>query len=125
MAVYTTGVITNTRAIGTAATNIVLSTHNLGGGSATVLVEVFGVPITTLTLTPLYITGFIIPPNSVDIRSFFIAGNVAYEVQISETSIFSEIVNSTYGIDEFGNLVTEQRVLQSEMTPIAALSVPL
>ena len=120
---YTTGLITNTRATGTAASNIVVSSRNLGPATATVVIEVFGVPISTLTLAPLYVTGFSLPAGSADIRSFFIAGNVSYEVQYSITATLTQVAVSTYGLDEFGNLVTEQRVLQSELTPTSGLSI--
>lgn len=125
MATFTTGLITNTRATGTAATNIVVSARNLSNASATVVVEVFGVPSTTLVLTPLYVTGYILPAFSSDIRTFFIAGNVSYEVQYSVNATLTQVAMSTYGIDEFGNLVTEQRVLQSELTPTAGLTIPV
>ncbi|WP_136608013.1 hypothetical protein [Paenibacillus dokdonensis] len=119
---FTTGMITSTRATGTAATNIVVSVRNVDAIDATILVQVFGVPYSTLTLTPHYVTSYIVPASSSDIREFYIAGNVAYEVQIDNLSPSAEVVFSTYGIDEFGNIVTEQRVLQSELTSIAALS---
>lgn len=119
---FTTGIITNTRAIGTAATNIVVSVRNNSASVATIAVEVFGVPISTLILTPHYVTSYDVPANSADIREFFIAGNVAYEVQLDNLTPMSEVTISTYGLDEFGNLVTDQRVLQSELTSIAALS---
>lgn len=122
---FTTGLITNTREVGTAASNVVVSVRNLDAASATIIVEIFGVPFSTLVLTPLYVTGYVVPALSSDIREFFIAGNVAYEVQISNLSILAEVACSTYGIDEFGNLITEQRVLQSELTSIAALSLPI
>lgn len=125
MATFTTGLITNTRATGTAATNIVVSARNLSTASATVVVEVFGVPSTTLVLTPLYVTGYILPAFSSDIRTFFIAGNVSYEVQYNVTATLTQVAMSTYGIDEFGNLVTEQRVLQSELTPTSGLTIPV
>lgn len=122
---FTTGLITNTREVGTAASNVVVSVRNLDAASATIIVEIFGVPFSTLVLTPLYVTGYVVPALSSDIREFFIAGNVAYEVQISNLSVLAEVACSTYGIDEFGNLVTEQRVLQSELTSITALSLPI
>lgn len=125
MPTFTTGLITNTRAIGTAATNVVVSARNLSNTSATIIVEVFGVPGSTLALTPLYVTGYILPAFSSDIRSFFIAGNVSYEVQYGVTATLTQVAMSTYGIDEFGNLVTEQRVLQSELTPTAGLTIPV
>ncbi|SFA77827.1 hypothetical protein SAMN05216312_101427 [Cohnella sp. OV330] len=125
MPTFTTGMITNTRATGTAATNIVVSARNLGTTSATVVIEVFGVPSSSLVLTPLYVTGYILAANSADIRSFFIAGNVSYEVQFSVTATLTQVAMSTYGLDEFGNLVTEQRVLQSELTPTNGLTIPV
>ncbi|MFU1793574.1 hypothetical protein ACM1RC_06890 [Paenibacillus azoreducens] len=119
---FSTGIITSTRAVGTAATNVVVSTRNISSNDATILVKVFGVPITTLTLTPFYFISFIVPANSADIREFFIAGNVAYEVQINNLTPAAEVIFSTFGLDEMGNIVDEQRVLQSELTPISALS---
>lgn len=125
MSFYTTGVITNTRAIGTEATNIVISSRNLGSADALVIIEVFGVPITTLTMVPLYVTGFMLPANSADIREFFIAGNVAYEVQFSVDDVLTQVALSSYGIDELGNVVTDSRVLHSELTPTTGLSLPI
>ena len=122
---FTTGIVTNTRATGTAASNIVVSTRNLTTTAATIIIEIFSVPITTLALTPIYVTSFFVPALTADIRQFFIAGNVAYEVQIGSTTPGSQLTFSSYGLDEFGNLVTEQRVLQSEFTEIAAFSLPL
>lgn len=122
---YTSGIITNTRVTGTAASNIVVSTRNLSTTAATIIVEIFSVPLTTLVLTPIYVTSFFVPALTADIREFFIAGNVAYEVQIANTTPAASVAFSSYGIDESGNLVTEQRVLQSEFTEIAAFSLPL
>lgn len=122
---FTTGLITNTRATGTAASNVVVSVRNTSNASAMMIVEVFGVPYSTLALTPLYVTGYYVPAMSSDVREFFIAGNVAYEVQVSSPYPLANVVCSTYGLDEFGNLVTDQRVLQSELTEITALSIPV
>lgn len=122
---YTTGIFTNTRATGTAASNIAVSVRNLNASAATIIVEVFAVPITTLTLVPVYVSSYTVPAHTADIREFFIAGNVAYEVQIDNTYLLSEVAFSSYGLDEFGNLVTDQRVLHSEFIPIAAFSLPL
>ncbi|MDH6374385.1 hypothetical protein M2444_006235 [Paenibacillus sp. PastF-3] len=122
---YTTGLITNTRATGTAASNVVVSVRNTSNANAMIIVEVFGVPYSTLALTPLYVTGYYVPAMSSDIREFFIAGNVAYEVQIDTSFPLANVVCSVYGLDEFGNLVTDQRVLQSELTQISALSIPV
>lgn len=122
---YSTGIITNTRATGTAASYIAVSARNLSSATATVVVEIFTVPMTTLTLTPIYVTSYFVPAFSADIREFFIAGNVAYEVQIDNTDPLSQVAFSSYGLDESGNLVIEQRVLQSEFTEIPSFSIPL
>ncbi|AWV35366.1 hypothetical protein MHH60_18385 [Paenibacillus sp. FSL H7-0716] len=122
---YTTGLITNTRATGTAASNVVVSVRNTSNASAMMIVEVFGVPYSMPALTPIYVTGYYVPAKSSDIREFFIGGNLAYEVQISSPFPLAEVVTSVYGLDEFGNLVTDQRVLQSELTQITALSIPI
>ncbi|MFC4778962.1 hypothetical protein ACFO9Q_19385 [Paenibacillus sp. GCM10023252] len=126
MAVYTTGLITNTRTFGTAASDVVVNSHNLGAVDVTVIVEVFGASPSSPALTPLYIIGFDLPAGMEDTRSFFIAGNLTYEVQISNTSsVFNEVIHSTFGVNEFLNLTHEQRVLHTELVPIAALTVPV
>jgi hypothetical protein len=122
---FTTGIITSTRATGTAASNIVVSVRNTSNVNANVIVEIFGVPFSTLALTPLYVSSYAVPAKTAVIREFFIAGNVAYEVQVGNLTPLAEVVFSTYGLDEFGNLVTDQRVLQSELTEITALSIPV
>jgi len=122
---YTTGLITNTRATGTAASYVAVSVRNTSNANALIIVEIFGVPINTLALTPLYVTGYYVPAMSSDIREFFIAGNVAYEVQMDSSYPLANVVTSVFGLDEFGNLVTNQRVLQSELTEISALSIPV
>lgn len=122
---YSSGIITNTRVTGTAANFIAVSSRNLSSATATVVVEIFAVPMSTLTLTPIYVSSFTVPAFSADIREFFIAGNVAYEVQIDNTDPLSVVAFSSYGLDGSGNLVLEQRVLQSEFTEIAAFSLPI
>ncbi len=122
---YSSGIITNTRVTGTAASYIVVSTRNLSSAAATILVEIFAVPVTTFTLTPIYVSSYNVPALSSDIREFYIAGNVAYEVQIDNTDSLSVVAFSSYGLDESGNLVIEQRVLQSEFTEIPAFSLPI
>jgi hypothetical protein len=120
---FTTGLITNTRDFGTAASNIVVSTKNEDTiNSATIIVQIYNSPTST-TLSPLYASSFVVPPNSINVSEFFIAGNVAYEVQLNVTgAVPSNVVLTVFGLDEFGNLVTNQRVLQSELTIIPILS---
>lgn len=122
---FTTGLITNTRATGTAASYVAVSFRNTSNAAALVIVEIFGVPINTLALTPLYVSGYYVPAMSSDIREFFIAGNVSYEVQVSNSTPLANVVCSVFGLDESGNLVTNQGVLQSELTEIPALSIPV
>lgn len=122
---YTTGLVTNTRATGSAASNIAVSVRNVSSATATIVVEIFAVPMSTLVLTPIYVSSYSVPAGTADIREFFIAGNVSYEVQIGKTDPLSVVAFSSYGLDEFGNLVTEQRVLHSELTTIGAFSIPV
>ncbi|QJC53698.1 hypothetical protein HGI30_20665 [Paenibacillus albicereus] len=118
---YTTGLVTNTRATGTAATTIVVNTRNAAAGAATVTLKIFAVSPTTLTLTPIYVSSFAVAGYAADIRTFTIAGNIAYEVQLDNSAVLANPVYSTYGLDEFGNLVTEQGFPQAKMTMIPAL----
>ncbi|MBB3110244.1 hypothetical protein FHS18_002311 [Paenibacillus phyllosphaerae] len=120
---YTTGIVTNTRDFGTAATNVIVSTHNMDqNASATIIVHIFAVPETTLVLTPVYQVSYSVAADSADIRSFNIAGNVAYVVQMSIITPIPNSIFSVFGLDEFGNLVTNQGILQSELTFIPALT---
>lgn len=88
---FTTGIITNTRAVEVAASNVAVSVRNLNSTSATIIVEIYVVPFSTLALTPLHVTGYVVPAFTADIREFFIAGNVAYEVQVSNLSPLAEV----------------------------------
>jgi hypothetical protein len=120
---FTTGLITNTRDFGTAASNIVVSIKNEDTvNPATVRVQIYNSP-TSSTLTILYVSNLVVQPNSINVSEFFIAGNVAYEVQFNVTSqVPTNVVLTVFGLDEFGNLVTNQRVLQPEFTIIPVLS---
>ncbi|MWV42242.1 hypothetical protein GRF59_01245 [Paenibacillus sp. HJL G12] len=121
---FSTGTVTNTRDVGTAASNIVVNTRNLDAvNPVTVVVEIFA-SVNSSTFYTAYLTSYIVPPNSYNVREFFIAGNVAYEVQINLTSSVPtpNVLMSVFGINEFGNLVTEQRYAQSELSLIPALS---
>ncbi|WP_281887460.1 hypothetical protein [Paenibacillus sp. YYML68] len=120
---FTTGLVTNTRDFGTAATNIVINARNISSvNAATVLVQIFG-STDSSALVPLYQTAYPIAPNSFHIREFFIAGNVSYEVQLNVSGTTPQnVIMSIYGLDEFGNLVTDQRFAQSELTQVQTLS---
>ncbi|MFC4103321.1 hypothetical protein [Paenibacillus xanthanilyticus] len=120
---FTTSLLTNTRATGTAATNVVVNVRNLDQvADVTVIVQIFALSATTLTLSPVYQTGIVVAPNSATRQLFNIAGNLAYEVQLSIITPLPNALLSVFGVDEFGNLVAGQRVLQSELTEIPVLT---
>lgn len=120
---FTTGIVTNTRDFGTASSNIVVSMKNESMvDTATVVVLVFS-SVDSSSFAPAYAESFILAPNQSEITTFFIGGNVAYEVQydvIMPTP--NNVVVSVFGIDEFGNLVTDQRYSPTEFTSIPALT---
>ncbi|SFI37974.1 hypothetical protein SAMN02799624_00701 [Paenibacillus sp. UNC496MF] len=121
---FTTGLLTNVDSVGSAVSNVVVNARNNANIEALVIVEVFIVPATTGVLTLAYLTGYIVDAKSSDIRSFFIAGNLAYEVQTSVIGPLTEVVMTTFGLDEFGKIVDGHRVLQEEMTEISLLATP-
>ncbi|SFA74708.1 hypothetical protein SAMN05216312_101259 [Cohnella sp. OV330] len=119
---YSTGTVTNTRDFGTASTNIVLNVRNLDIAlPVSVIVKIFA-SVDSDNFYTAYVSSFDVPPNAYDVRTFFIAGNVAYEVQVDLFSNSTNALISVYGIDEFGNLVTDQRFAQNEMSFIPTLS---
>ncbi|MFC5653483.1 hypothetical protein ACFPYJ_31070 [Paenibacillus solisilvae] len=119
----TTGYITNTRNTGTAATNVVLNLVNENqSNAATVLVKIFYSQSPDVKI-PLYVNAFTLPVNSIRRAVFFVQGVLAYEVQYNVSSATpNDVILSSYGLDEFGNIVQEQRVLHSELNTISALS---
>lgn len=119
----TTGYMTNTRDFGTAVTNVVLNLVNESQVSAAnVLVKIFYSQSPDVKL-PLYVNSFTLPVNSIRRGVFFVQGVLAYEVQYNVTSATpADVVISSFGLDEFGNVVQEHRVLQSELTTISTLS---
>ncbi|MBO7742817.1 hypothetical protein I8J29_01325 [Paenibacillus sp. MWE-103] len=119
---FTTGLLTNVDSVGSAVSNVVVNARNIANIEALVIVEVFIVPATTGELTLAYLTGYMVDAKSSDIRSFFIAGNLAYEVQTSVIGPLTEVVMTTFGLDEFGKIVDGHRVLQEEMTEISVLA---
>lgn len=120
---FTTGIVTNTRDFGTASSNIVVNTRNLNLlSSAIITVQIFGTADST-SYIPLHQSVFSVSPNSTDIRTFSVVGNIAYEVQLKvDADANPGVIMSTFGIDRFGNLVSEQGILQSELTFISALT---
>ncbi|GFZ88424.1 hypothetical protein GCM10008018_38230 [Paenibacillus marchantiophytorum] len=118
---FTTGVITNTN---TGAANIVVNTRNIDThNTAIITVQIFASVNSTVFHTD-YVSSYIVLANSFDVREFVISGNVAYEVQISVLNSTSAVM-SIFGIDAFGNLITDQRILQQDLTYISTLSPPI
>ncbi|AZN42614.1 hypothetical protein [Paenibacillus albus] len=103
---YSTGIVTNTRDTGTAATNVVLNVHNTNELSLTTIIRIVA-SVDSDTFYVAYLNGFVTPSGGYEVMTFNIAGNVAYEVQL----LFDLTTNdgtlpalvSVYGIDEFGN----------------------
>ncbi|WP_230681901.1 hypothetical protein [Paenibacillus polymyxa] len=120
---FTTGYMTNTRDFGTACSNVVVNLVNEDTvNAATVTIQIF-FSLVPDTKTPLYVTSVNLPANSIARRTFFIQGVLAYEVQYNVVSAApANVVLSNFGLDQFGNVVQEHRVLQSELTTIPALS---
>ncbi|WP_244310759.1 hypothetical protein [Paenibacillus ottowii] len=120
---FTTGYMTNTRDFGTACSNVVVNLVNEDTvNAATVTIQIF-FSLVPDTKTPLYVTSVNLPANSIARRTFFIQGVLAYEVQYDVVSAApANVVLSNFGLDQFGNVVQEHRVLQSELTTIQALS---
>ncbi|MGG1652735.1 hypothetical protein [Paenibacillus sp. NRS-1780] len=120
---FTTGYMTNTRDFGTACSNVVVNLVNEDTvNAATVTIQIF-FSLVPDTKIPLYVTSVNVPANSIARRTFFIQGVLAYEVQYNvAAAVPSNVVLSNFGLDQFGNVVQEHRVLQSELTTIAALS---
>lgn len=119
----TTGLITNTRDFGTAATNVVVNlvNENISAG-ASVEVRIFYVLEPDVKI-PLYVAGITLAANSIARRVFFVSGVFAYEVQFGITEpTTGQVVVSTFGLDAFGNLVQEQGILHEEMHTINNLT---
>ncbi|KEO77939.1 hypothetical protein EL23_15120 [Paenibacillus polymyxa] len=120
---FTTGYMTNTRDFGTACSNVVVNLVNEDTvNAATVTIQIF-FSLVPDTKIPLYVTSVNLPANSIARRTFFVQGVLAYEVQYNVVSAApANVVLSNFGLDQFGNVVQEHRVLQSELTTIPALS---
>ncbi|SDW99522.1 hypothetical protein [Paenibacillus sp. CF384] len=123
---YTTGPVTNTRDFGTASTNIVISTRNLDmTNPATIIAEIFASVDSSIFYTAYHLS-YVVPPNSYDVREFFIAGNVTYEVQLNTMNVSPpDVILAVTGLNEFGNLVEEQLFNQNELILISAMSPPM
>ncbi|MBE0340910.1 hypothetical protein E4V51_06435 [Paenibacillus sp. 28ISP30-2] len=120
---FTTGYMTNTRDFGTACSNVVVNLVNEDTvNAATVTIQIF-FSLVPDTKIPLYVSSINVPANSIARRTFFVQGVLAYEVQYNVVSAApANVVLSNFGLDQFGNVVQEHRVLQSELTTIPALS---
>ncbi|SFI38008.1 hypothetical protein SAMN02799624_00703 [Paenibacillus sp. UNC496MF] len=119
---YSTGIVTNTRDIGSAAANVVVNARNLDlANPLLVIVKLFASADSSVFYTP-YLVSYTVPPDSYDVRMFGVAGNVAYEVQMYTSLLPPSVALSVYGINEFGNLVTDQHFRQNDLNGILGLS---
>ncbi|MFD2330132.1 hypothetical protein ACFSR7_12845 [Cohnella sp. GCM10020058] len=120
---FSTGTVTNTRDTGTAASNIVLNVRNLDLFlPVSIVVKIFA-SVNSDTFYTAYVSSFVVPLDSYEVMTFFIGGNVAYEVQINVISSSTpNALVTVYGIDEFGNLVNDQGFSQAELSFIPLLS---
>ncbi|SEN29026.1 hypothetical protein [Paenibacillus sp. OV219] len=123
---YSTGPVTNTRDFGTASTNIVVSVRNLDVTTpVTIIAEIFA-SVDSSTFYTAYQLSYVVPPNSYNVREFFIAGNVTYEVQLNTMDVSPpDVLMAVTGLNEFGNLVEEQLFNQNELILISAMSPPI
>ncbi|ASS65509.1 MULTISPECIES: hypothetical protein [unclassified Paenibacillus] len=122
MSTYTTGLMANVAQGGTAAAQALLYARNLGPDEALVVVQVFGIPIGSSTLSPIYVAGFMVPSNSAVSRSFVVSGLSVYEMQLNNVDDLSEMAMSVNGVDSAGNLVPSQRILPLELSPMLGLA---
>ncbi|NBD27219.1 hypothetical protein [Paenibacillus glycinis] len=122
MPAYSTGVVTNTRDFGTAASTIVLNVSNIDVADTTVTVKIIA-SVDSDTFYTAYVNGFVVPIGGYEVVTFMIAGNVAYEVQVSTdaSSLGPAALVSVYGLDEFGNLVVSQGFAPEALTSIPAI----
>ncbi|MCZ8513592.1 hypothetical protein O9H85_14340 [Paenibacillus filicis] len=121
---FTTGLITNTSANGTAASTVVFNVLNADPVFVTIVhLQIFGVLNTDVPRIPLHNVGYQVLPNTVSVKTFSIGGFFAYEVQfnvIARTNLGDTV--SIFGLDASGNLVTGQRYIQSEFKEISQLT---
>ncbi|MFF2156356.1 hypothetical protein ACFVVQ_13655 [Paenibacillus chitinolyticus] len=120
---FTTGMLINTKDFGTASANAAVIISNEDAvNTAQIAVEIFYTLSTGVAKTPLFFQTYTVPPKFVDVRTFFISGVLAYEVQIAVIAPQPNlVVASVFGLDTFNNIVPAHRVLQSELTPIPSL----
>ncbi|MBO7745834.1 hypothetical protein I8J29_16625 [Paenibacillus sp. MWE-103] len=122
---FSTGVVTNTRAKGTAASTIVLNINNITSAGLTVIVKIFASVDSNIFYLATTSVLFI-PIGAYEVRTFNIAGNVAYEFQVSvrhTSPVGPEALVSVYGIDEFGKLVNNQGFAPEELSVIPVFDV--
>jgi YVTN family beta-propeller protein len=117
--VYSTGVIRNSGAESVSLYVVNESYQN----DAVIEVIAFIIPNTVGMKTPIQHNLYLVPTNTVDKKEINISGLLAYEIQISVSSLtIHSIVLSLYGLVTNGNVVPEQKELQSCLTIIPELS---
>ncbi|ANE45433.1 hypothetical protein SY83_02820 [Paenibacillus swuensis] len=120
---FTTGIIVNGGVYGNTAASYTLSISNesLVNG-ATIQMHAFYVN-NLLIREPLYQFVFFVPANTIDLRNFSVFGFIGYEVQYQATTPTpNEVVATVFALDINGNLIANQKALQSEMTFLPQLT---
>lgn len=114
MAEFTTGIIENTAVFGArpASTLAVRITNN---ELFTVDVEIIGYFVVGTVKTPYVLEVFNVAPGAVANRSYF-ADFDGFEFQFVTSA--DSVAISAWGKDQFGGLVTAQRVLAEELSPL-------
>jgi hypothetical protein len=89
--------------------------------SSVVEIELFIINGTGMQKTPIVHELFAVPPLANIIRTYSIAGALAYEFQADTTS-GSDFTANLFSSDSNGNLIAAQRVLGAETTQITNLT---
>jgi hypothetical protein len=84
-------------------------------------IEVFIITGSGIAKTPIAQERFSIPPLANIVKTYSIAGVLAYELQADATS-GSDFTANLFTIDANGNLIAAQRVLGSETVKITAFT---
>ncbi|QJC52107.1 hypothetical protein HGI30_11440 [Paenibacillus albicereus] len=124
MSTYTSGLMTNPQNEEEQAVNVAVNARNLGPDQALIIVQLFGVPWSGTGLVPIYVSGFIVPPDSAISQTYYVGGNTAYEVQVNNVDDLSEVAVSLFGLKASGELVPAHRVLPLELSPMLGMLQP-
>ncbi|SFT08949.1 hypothetical protein [Paenibacillus sp. BC26] len=126
MSTYSIGVVTNTSALGSAASTIVLNVSNVNTFHVSVIVKIVA-SVDFENFYTAHLSGFVVLHGAYEVMTYNIAGNVAYEVQvflsIPTPSGPPPTLVSVYGIDEFGNPVVNQGFTTQDLIRTAEITL--